>query len=391
MAMQPPYNETAFLEHLETEARSLYQSHQGLAFGPYVFGYAADGFAFGLLGLQVLQWYTMSYATERRMIRILVWWTFCVSTAYTILTARYMLNLFAFGFDVYRNFFNLSWVTTFFLLDAVIQTPITAFFAHRAHILLGRPRWFTMIMVPLLLLTFSTCFALKIKAPRIAIDRLSERSRLTTSLSLSWLTLTVFQDLVVSGAICWSLLCKKSLVKAFEETDGWMKKLVIVFLEAQAAPTIFVCGETSVESLSLLPMYTESLCSVFQINRPKFPRLSSYKSAFTVKIHYPNSPQPGSDRYRAANATQTEIRVETETIQETYHLQPYPVAKSVNRGRSHESFSDAEVVSLGQTPVEELGDILLHDQVETIDRTDRIPRARSKSCGFTLFNGPDYS
>nr|XP_019048081.1 hypothetical protein I302_01846 [Kwoniella bestiolae CBS 10118]OCF27011.1 hypothetical protein I302_01846 [Kwoniella bestiolae CBS 10118] len=343
MAMQPPYNETAFLEHLETEARSLYQSHQGLAFGPYVFGYAADGFAFGLLGLQVLQWYTMSYATERRMIRILVWWTFCVSTAYTILTARYMLNLFAFGFDVYRNFFNLSWVTTFFLLDAVIQTPITAFFAHRAHILLGRPRWFTMIMVPLLLLTFSTCFALKIKAPRIAIDRLSERSRLTTSLSLSWLTLTVFQDLVVSGAICWSLLCKKSLVKAFEETDGWMKKLVIVFLEAQAAPTIFSCGfliafaakpqwNLSAFFLCTPKVYAVSLLGilnaryflkrdlapqgVFQINRPKFPRLSSYKSAFTVKIHYPNSPQPGSDRYRAANATQTEIRVETETIQE---------------------------------------------------------------------------
>ncbi|WVQ64197.1 uncharacterized protein L199_002359 [Kwoniella botswanensis] len=410
--MTSSFNETLYREQLELEARAKFENNQGISFGPYVFGYAADGFAFGLLALQVLQWYTMSHATERKTIRILVWWTLFISTGYTVLSARWMINLFAFGFDVYRNFFNFSWVSTFFLLDGLIQTPITAFFAHRAHVLLGRPKWFLFTIIPSLLVTFSTCLALKIKAPPIATDRLSERSRLFTGLLLSWLVLTVFIDLIVTGAICWSLLMRKSAVKIFETTDGWIKKSLIVFLEAQVAPTIFsVCFLIAFAAIPQWNLSAFFLCTpkvyavsflgilnvrhflrrdlapqgVFYINRPVFPRLASYKSAFAAKMNLQaQPPKRFPAQYRSANGTETEIHVETETIQETYHLQPYPIKRSINRDPTYETSSEIEDLSLEQELVEELGDILLQDQIETIDIGPEIPRQRGKPLSSAL-------
>ncbi|OCF60259.1 hypothetical protein L486_02939 [Kwoniella mangroviensis CBS 10435] len=435
--MTSPFNETLYREQLELEARAQFENNQGISFGPYVFGYAADGFAFGLLALQVLQWYTMSHATERKTIRILVWWTLFISTGYTVLSARWMMNLFAFGFDVYRNFYNFSWVSTFFLLDGLIQTPITAFFAHRAHVLLGRPKWFLFTIIPSLLVTFSTCLALKIKAPPIVTDRLSERSRLFTDLLQSWLVLTVFIDLIVTGAICWSLLMRKSAVKSFETTDGWIKKSLIVFLEAQVAPTIFsacfliafaaipqwnlsafflcVNPGTNIadigEHMSLITLNSSDRCTpkvyavsflailnarhflkrdlapqgVFHINRPVFPRLASYKSAFAAKMNLQaQPPKRFPPQFRSVNGTETEIHIETETIQETYHLQPYPIKRSINRDPAYETSSEIEDLSLAQEPIEELGDILLQDQIETIDIGPEIPRRRGNSCDMRI-------
>nr|XP_018266048.1 uncharacterized protein I303_00017 [Kwoniella dejecticola CBS 10117]OBR88206.1 hypothetical protein I303_00017 [Kwoniella dejecticola CBS 10117] len=343
---------------LEEKARTQFQPNQGLSFGPFLFGYAADGFAYGLLALQVLQWYTLSYRTESRIIRILVIWTFLLSTVYTILTIRYMLNLFAYGFDIYRNFYNFSWVSSFFLLSGLIQAPISCFFAHRAYILSGKSNLLAWIIFPIVLAALVICISLKATAPSVWTQHLVEDSPATMALTLSWLSLNVLRDIAISVNISWCLLKGKSEVKAFEQTDRWIKKAIIIFMEAQFAPTIF--GLAFMISFIVMPQSNLSaffLCTPkvyaitlmgalnarhffnrelvppesFRIDRPITSLFHPCASAVAHLL--PRNTKSASGRYRAstADATQTEIHVETESVQQTYQLEPLQEAKSINR------------------------------------------------------------
>nr|XP_019013928.1 uncharacterized protein I206_00005 [Kwoniella pini CBS 10737]OCF52709.1 hypothetical protein I206_00005 [Kwoniella pini CBS 10737] len=334
---------------LEAKARLEYKPNQGLAFGPFLFGYAADGFAFGFLALQILQWYTLSYRTETRIVRAIVIWTLLLSTLYTALSIRYMLNLFAYGFDVYRNFYNFSWVSTFLLLSGFIQTPISCFFAHRAYIFTGRSKAFAWTTFPIIVVTLVICITLKATAPPVWTEHLLAQSRLA---------LTVVRDTIISGTITWALVSGKTDVQAFEKTDKWAKKAVIIFIEAQYAATLFALAfvisfiaiprsnltaffmctpkayaVTVMGALNGRILFKRDLipANAVQLKHPFFGVFNSCASGISCLLPHTNKRNQNQNQSDSINATQTEIHVETETIQQTSQLEPLQVKQSVNR------------------------------------------------------------
>ncbi|WWC90259.1 uncharacterized protein L201_005192 [Kwoniella dendrophila CBS 6074] len=377
-------------DQLEKQAQAQFQPNPGLAFGPYLIGYGADGFAYGLLALQFLQWYTMSYQTERTSIKLLVWWTFLGCTAYTALTARWMLNLFAYGFDVYVNFYNFEWISTLLFTGGLVLIPVTGFFAHRAYTLLGNPRWFGWMICPILLISFGNCLALRIKAPVIVSGPLLKDQPAFTAILVSWLSIVVITDLIVTGTICWALLKRRVTGKGFAKTDRVIKKFIVISIQAQLFPTLFSLGvmigfltvrrwNFTVMLMSTPKVYAIALLGILnarhylhndliaqkdtQPDQTGLPQQSSsHKTTLTDRLRAQASRRT-LDRFQTPNSIQAEIHVQTETIQETYRLQPFLFKKSINRTPSA-IFADPEASSFEMTPEEELGEIVLGESKE---------------------------
>ncbi|WVQ94386.1 hypothetical protein IAU59_001465 [Kwoniella sp. CBS 9459] len=342
---------------LEASARSLYQSNQGLAFGPYLLGYAADGFAFGLLLMQILQWFTLSWATEKMSIRILVWYILIFGTVQTALSSRWMFNLFAFGFDNYRNFFNFRWSSTFLLMTACMQTPVAALFAHRAYIFANRARWVLLTTLPLLLISLVSIIIVKAKAPVMSTFLFDPEYLTARVAAYVWLGTAIVANVIITFTIGWAMLSPRTTIQAFSESDKLSKKLIIIGLESLFAPTLFyavfmvvflaapqyhisaffmclpkVFGISFLGSLNARHYLHRDLSSppLNPPDRSLLPCLTKRFSLFALK---------GNDHQQEHNAglfafpdhTQTEIHVQTETIQETYRLEPIPVKHSINR------------------------------------------------------------
>ncbi|WVF66772.1 hypothetical protein IAT40_001514 [Kwoniella sp. CBS 6097] len=341
---------------LEAAARGLYQSNQGLAFGPYLIGYAADGFGYGLLVMQILQWFTLSWANERLSVRILVWYVLIFGTVNTALTSRWMFNLFAYGFDNYRNLFNFKWSSAFLVMTACAQTPVSIYFAHRAYIFTNRAKWVLLTTIPLLFISLVSVIVMKDKAPVMSTFLFDHEYKIARISIYVWLGTATAANLLITSTIAWAMLSPRTAVQAFSESDRLTKKLVIVGLESLFAPTIF--SAAFLVAFLAGPKYHVSaffMCTpkVFGISllgslnarhylhrdlsprldphdRSLLPRLTKRFSSFGLKGDN-NHHEHDHGHFAAPDHTQTEIHVQTETIQQTYRLEPIPVKQSINR------------------------------------------------------------
>ncbi|OCF44985.1 hypothetical protein I317_01036 [Kwoniella heveanensis CBS 569] len=354
---------------LEATARAFYQTNQGLAFGPYLLGYAADGFAYGLLLMQILQWFTLSWATERTTIRILVWYILIFGTVQTALSSRWLFNLFAYGFDVYRNFFNFKWSSSFLLMTGCMQTPVAVFFAHRAYIFANKARWVLLTTIPLLFISLVSVIVVKATAPMMSTFLFDPEYMAARVSIYVWLGTATLANIIITITIAWALLSPRTAVHAFSENDGLSKKMIIIGLESLFAPTIFSAAflvaflagpEFHVSAFFMCSPKVYGVSLLGSLNarhylhrdlaprsdpsdRSLLPRLRLTKrlSSFGLKgesSHQDHNKDHGHGHCHGhghfgpdhAHA-QTEIHVETETIQQTYRLEPIPVKHSINR------------------------------------------------------------
>ncbi|WWD22624.1 hypothetical protein CI109_107117 [Kwoniella shandongensis] len=343
--------DSAYADQLESIGHEMFTPNQGLAFGPYILGFGVDAFTYGLLVIQFLHWFQVSSATDRRAIKALVWYILLTSTAYSILSTVYMFELFVYGYSVYRNFYDFNWITTFFIGVCLMQTPVSGFFAFRAYYLLGKSRLFAIITSTLLTISFATCIAVKVVAPKVTVSVGADSYPATFILLVVWLATIMITDVIVTLSITYALLRTRLGFRGFERTDNLIRKIVMISIEAQLIPTVFTAGfliTFAAAPNGNLPaffictpkIYALALMSVLNARqflqkdlgprphpqRPMYiPRISSYKS---------NNPQNQAAQNAAgvgAGQTQTEIHVQTETIQETYQLKSEPAKRSINR------------------------------------------------------------
>ncbi|WVQ82865.1 hypothetical protein IAT38_005000 [Cryptococcus sp. DSM 104549] len=225
-------------EALEQMARVAYGTNKGYSFGPFIIGYAAVVFFYALLLTQVLKWFRRSARKDTWVIRSLVFAMWSLCTIYVILTSDYMVHQFAYGFGTYRQFYNFSWITTFLLLDMLIQTPVSAFFAVRAYRLSGKNKILGFINIVLLIVAFGSCIGLKISSPNIATEIALEEYMPTVILLIIWASTAMITDIIVTSTIICALVKANLGFTGFDRTEKLIRRVVVLSVEAQMIPTL---------------------------------------------------------------------------------------------------------------------------------------------------------
>ncbi|WVR03040.1 hypothetical protein IAU60_000029 [Kwoniella sp. DSM 27419] len=330
---------------LEAAARALYEPRKSLVFGSYVLGYGAGNFAYGLLLLQVYQWLTTSWSRERISVRAIVGITFLLSTLVTALNSKNMFLLFVTGYDVYWKFLTYKTVTTDLLVASIMQLPICFFFSRRAYELSDRRQWVVWMTFPFLIMSVVSALLLKILSPEFGFQLFDPAYQNARRSLHVYLAAQMVAELTITCTITWALTSKRTSVEPYQPTDPLITKIMVVGLESQLVPTMFSSGflissfiypEYHVSSFFMCTpvVYVVSLLGMLNarhyLQRDLAPE-PTFDFARPIVARLESAWVGDKAKNDSNDHIQTEIRVQTETIRETYHLEPVPFKPSINR------------------------------------------------------------
>ncbi|GFZ42976.1 hypothetical protein JCM24511_00694 [Saitozyma sp. JCM 24511] len=259
------YNMT-YTQAFETVAEAIIVPSKAIYLGPHIMGLLLGAFQYGIVVVLFCVWVYHFAKTDSWLVRLVVVWLFVFATVAIGHVAAWTLHLFVYNFGSYSPFIINDYSMWFYIIDMLIRTPVSGFFAHRAFRLAGRSK-----ASYLLLAVIGACMGLsaagsigvKIIVPHDYITlrhtvrhrasgqtqpdlRLLLRPWFLTHSHLVLLMLTGWQyaGAMAAGVIITVTiaLCLMRTRTGWSDTDRMINRILYLTVETQLPPTCLAIG-----------------------------------------------------------------------------------------------------------------------------------------------------
>ncbi|WWC62659.1 uncharacterized protein I303_105256 [Kwoniella dejecticola CBS 10117] len=317
-------------EQVEELSFGVFGANKGFNLGPFLLGCLWDAVLFGVLTQQYTDWWIFSKPTERRPITWLTHWIIFASTAWTGTVIYYTLRNFVYYFGQYKVFAFIDLALIWPILGAAMSAPVQLFYAHRSYRLNGDNIFLLILFVCMVLTEIALTIVIAVKG---SVVETIFGAAAVQSLVRAWQVVTMSTDVLMTVTLAWGLWKSRT---GWSHTDALVKKLLLITIETQMAPTIvmlaFVISWT-INSTSTLGLffdlcipkaytvgYLATLNSRYALRRDNSLGSGQKQSSEPKLNTYPL----GSSRLQQAT-----VQIDTETYTESYQMQP--TRSGVNR------------------------------------------------------------
>ncbi|WVQ96445.1 hypothetical protein IAU59_003550 [Kwoniella sp. CBS 9459] len=313
-------------EQLEAIAEAAFSGNKGLNLGPFLLAGIFDIFLYGIMTQQYQTWWQFSRPNDRSATKWLTHYIFLTSSIWSISLIAYEMGKFVYNFGSYTYFLEVNWPTAFPIVGWSMSGAVQAFYAERSYRLNGQNK---------ILLGVIGCLILAEGAITMALVVLIHwKYNLTTELEAgvvtkevrTWQCVTLGTDTIITASLAWGLYKSRT---GWSNTDALVKKLILLTLETQLAPTLIMLA--FVIEFSMVPSSTIGI--FFDMMIPKaytVGYLATLNSRYSLRRDLHGSSAGGRDRSNDVKTNQyalgsnrlqqATVNVETNTYVEEYSM-----------------------------------------------------------------------
>ncbi|WVW84747.1 hypothetical protein I302_106782 [Kwoniella bestiolae CBS 10118] len=311
-------------EEIEMMAAAVLGTDKGWNLGPYLMACVYDAILFGVFTQQYIDWWRYSEATERRVIKWTTHWIMFASVVWTGAVIWYTMRIFVYYFGQYIAFTFVDIALAWPLIGVTMVAPVQAFYAFRAYKLNGERIYILMTFLALIASEVAIVVVITIKAS--PLQSILEAAKINDVVR-AWQVVSLTTDLLMTCTLAWGLWRSRT---GWSHTDALIKKLLLITIETQLAPTCVMLA--FVISWSFNPASTLGL--FFDLAIPKaytIGYLATLNSRYALRRETasngqkysadtkPNTYALGGNRLQQATV---QVEVDTETYIESYQMQP---------------------------------------------------------------------
>ncbi|GFZ44996.1 hypothetical protein JCM24511_02722 [Saitozyma sp. JCM 24511] len=189
----------------------------GVGIGALLLGPWTAVLLYGMCIHLFLHWLAHAADTERRWVKITVYWLAFASTGTVGFYIWWDFWLFVQNFGSYVGFADQRFPPTIWVIEIVHRTPVTAFFAERAWRLVGKSKVFLVIMCTLISVVGAV--GSRASVPAVVLLLVSQ----------------LISDIIVTSTISYKLIRSRT---GWTATDRLVRKLLVLLVETQLPPTV---------------------------------------------------------------------------------------------------------------------------------------------------------
>ncbi|WVW84757.1 hypothetical protein I302_106792 [Kwoniella bestiolae CBS 10118] len=305
-------------EQVEAIAQAAFGDSLGVKLGPVLLGPIFDIILYGVMLQQFQCWWAYCRPRERRAINWLTYYIMLASTAWSGMIISYMLNCFVYNFGTYTVFLEMPYATAFPAVGYCMSAAVQSFYIERSFRLNNRNIPLLILLVALVLGEFVALVFILIACGHVA----SELQAGDVLMQIrAWQCLTLATDAMITLSLAWGLWRAKT---GWSHNDALVKKLLLITLETQLAPTLIMLG--FVIEFSIFPASTMGL--FFDVMIPKGYTVG-YLATLNTRVHLQrdrtiggsgNGKQTSTNAYHLGSGRlqQATVHVDTQTYVESY-------------------------------------------------------------------------
>ncbi|WWC70837.1 uncharacterized protein I206_104789 [Kwoniella pini CBS 10737] len=306
-------------EQMEALASSAFSVDLGMQLGPILMGCMFDAILWGVMLQQFQGWWEYCRASERSTARQLTYYIMIASTAWTAMVISYAMHSFVYMFGQYIVFLEMPYFTSFPIVGLAMSAPIQAFYAERSYRLNNRNIFLLMILIACILGELAAVTVLVIKCTNV--PNLLFAAEAVPQVR-AWQCMTLATDILITISIGWGLWSAQT---GWSHTDALVKKLLLITLETQLAPTLLMLG--FVIEMSISPSSTIGV--FFDLCIPKAYTVG-YLATLNVRVQLKRAQtsQSGDEQTRSnayhlgsGRSQQATVQIETDTYTESFQMQ----------------------------------------------------------------------
>ncbi|WRT67853.1 uncharacterized protein IL334_004827 [Kwoniella shivajii] len=306
-------------DQVEAIAKAAFGDNLGLKVGPVLLAPIFDAILYGVMMQQFQSWWTYSRSSERAPLKYLTYYIMIASSAWTFMIIAYQMHNFVYNFGRYTTFLEMPYPTAFPAVGFGMSAAVQAFYTERTFRLNNRSWVLLGLLIACILGEAAIVLVIIIKCRGVA-------SELQAALLLkeirTWQCLTLATDAVITFSLAWGLWSAKT---GWSHTDALVKKLLLVTLETQLAPTLIMLG--FVIEMSIFPASTMGI--FFDIMIPKGYTVG-YLATLNTRVHLRRDNAPSGSRegkvetnayhLGSGRLQQATVQVDTDTYIESYQM-----------------------------------------------------------------------
>ncbi|WVW84758.1 hypothetical protein I302_106793 [Kwoniella bestiolae CBS 10118] len=332
-------------EQVEAITQAAFSDSIGVKLGPVLLGPIFDVILYGVMLQQFQCWWAYGRASERKAINWLTYYIMLASTAWSIMIISYMLNCFVYNFGTFSVFIKMPYATAFPSVGYTMSAAVQCFYIERSYRLNNRNIPLLILLIALVIGEFVAIVFVIIICGRVASVLQAEDQIMYIR---AWQCLTLATDTIITLSLSWGLWKAKT---GWSHTDALVKRLILITLETQLAPTLIMLG--FVIEFSIFPASTMGL--FFDVMIPKGYTVG-YLATLNARLHLQkdrtiggsgNGKQTSTNAYHLGSGRlqQATVQVDTQTYVESYQ------AKNPTPGvvRDNNMFEDGSVENLDYT------------------------------------------
>ncbi|RSH90942.1 hypothetical protein EHS25_010118 [Saitozyma podzolica] len=240
----------------------------GVGIGALLLGPWTAVLLYGMCIHLFLHWLAHAADTERRLVKITVYWLAFASTGTVGFYIWWDFWLFVQNFGSYVGFADQRFPPSIWVIEIVNRTPVTAFFAERAWRLVGKSKVFLVVMCTLMTTSVVGAVGSRASVPAEVLLKFPKNGPLIPFICL-WPTLDepratsppldtlrpvyllrevltraprpqlvsqLLSDIIVTSAISYKLIRSRT---GWTATDRLVRKLLVLLVETQLPPTVW--------------------------------------------------------------------------------------------------------------------------------------------------------
>ncbi|KAL7422287.1 hypothetical protein Q5752_002933 [Cryptotrichosporon argae] len=305
----------------EKAAKALLGADPGLSFGPYIMCLFFDATMLGIMLVQFASWWSYG-ENDRVFVKVIVYASALLGLTMSIYSAVMEMHLFAFGFGVYAPFESVDWLGWWPLLDGIVATFVQAFYVDRAYRLNGKNPVILVFVVPLMVASFGAALGTKIKFSLLTSE--SQAAAIDIFVEV-WLGCSMAIDVAITSLVGWGLYKSKT---GWSETDRLVKRLILLSVETQLPPTLFLLGfliEYIINPSSMMGVFFEVVISkvyilgFFAVLNSRYRLRRDFEGAHSSE---PGERKTNTFGLGSARPQQATVQIRTETYTESFQLPP---------------------------------------------------------------------
>ncbi|WVW83873.1 hypothetical protein I302_105895 [Kwoniella bestiolae CBS 10118] len=199
---------------------------------PLILGFAFDAIMMGIVIQQFLFWNTWARSTERRWIKVIIYWISAISLAVTIYSIWWMIHLVDNGLSSSGgSSIEAEYFANYFIFGVAVAFVAQCFFAERAYRINKRGIILLILVTPLILTSAAGAFGLSV------VTRPNHQLS-TNSIDIFfylWTLCGVVADLILLLSIAYGLKTQKT---GWTNTDSLVNRLIRLSFETQLPGTM---------------------------------------------------------------------------------------------------------------------------------------------------------
>ncbi|WWC88629.1 uncharacterized protein L201_003542 [Kwoniella dendrophila CBS 6074] len=345
-------------EQIEIMANAAFSSDLGMNLGPFLVGCLWDAILFGVVTQQYIDWCRYSSATEGRLIKYITHWVALASTLWTGTVIFYNMRSFVYYFGRFIVFTFVDIALLWPVLGVIMSIPIQFFYALRAYRLHQDNKCLLILFSLMILAEAGLTMAIAIvAAPLQTIFEAGE----VNDIVRAWQVVTLCTDVLMTATLAWGLWRSRT---GWSHTDALVKKLLLITIETQLAPTLVMTA--FVISWSLKP--TSTLGIFFDVAIPKAYEvgyLATLNSRYSLRQDADSHPgqkysadtKPNTYALGGSRLQQATVHIDVETHTESFQMEPQRTG--INRNQDLYELKEGDV-----------------DSVENLDYTQNLSKKK---------------